>query len=293
MLGAPCCRLACDMAAARWAAAVVRDRDGLAVRRVRIEGLAPAVADGLRTALLARDPFEGIAARAAGRRRRAAGPAGLPRRPGGAVRRRQQRHGWLCVGDPAGQRPFDDQDLAVLDDLAGMAGRMFVLATLRRNGETTALALARQVEDLRRAERRLDIQYAVAEILAHTSSMDEAAPALIEAVCARLGFAFGVLREIDRTHGVLRTAAVWHEPDPALAEFARGSRSRPHARLRVDRAGLEDRSAGVVRRWRQQRRVRRSADAERAGLHAAAAFPIFAVGETVAFWPSYPASAGR
>ncbi|WP_374443815.1 EAL domain-containing protein [Stella sp.] len=277
------CRLVCMMVDARWAAAVIRDPDGRSAPRLQSAGMPEATAAALRQRIAGWEPFDG----AAGMRRLAPAeaPPGLP--PfrfasvvplGDGVLHR----GWLCVGDPVLQRPFDAQDEAVLEDLSAMAGRMFVLATLRRDAEHASAALAAEVEKHRRAERRLDIQYAVAAILAHTSSLDEAAPALIEAICSRLGFAFGILREIDRRRDVLRAAAVWHEPDPRIAEFAVGSQQQDFA----FGSGITGHAWATGRPvWFDEGTAsglfRRSEDAVRAGLHAAAAFPIFASGEIV------------
>lgn len=277
------CRLGCEMVGGRWAAAAIRDGSRRGPRRVEVAGLTPALADALRSRIAQSDPLAGTTE--ARRLGPGDGLAGLPAFrsailvPVGDV---DATHGWLCVGEPASPRAFDDQDLAILEDLAALAGRMFVLATLRRDAEKTSAALAEEVEKHKRAERRLDIQYAVATVLADTSSLDAAAPALIEAVCARLGFAFGILREVDRASGNLRAVAFWHEPDERIAEFAQGTWDHTFA----PGSGMTGRA------WQKGEAVwfddgavaedfRRSDDAQRAGLHAAAAFPILAGGEVV------------
>ncbi|BBK31188.1 hypothetical protein STHU_18220 [Allostella humosa] len=176
------------------------------------------------------------------------------------------RVGWLCLG---GGAPMADPAPAGLDSLLDTLVAQFAEAVRGRHAETAL-------------PRRLDVQEAVSTLLARMDSLDDAAPAVLEAICRRLGFVFGSLRDIDPQRQAMRTVALWHAPDPALAEFAEGS--RPHVFARG--VGL------VGRAWQEGRPVwfedgemsgqfLRARAASLAGFHAAVALPIFAGGEVV------------
>ncbi|BBK43482.1 hypothetical protein STVA_35020 [Allostella vacuolata] len=133
-----------------------------------------------------------------------------------------------------------------------------------------------------RVRQWLDIQYAVAAILAGQPGLDEAAPALLQEICTRLGFAFGILREVERQHQVLRSAAIWHEPDPAIAEFAAGAQRLSFARgIGMNGRAWESGRPTWFDDSASSPAFLRSDEARRAGLHAAIAMPLFAGGEIV------------
>ncbi len=145
-------------------------------------------------------------------------PAGLPR--DGTIlllpiRAATGPCGWLCCVTEAPDAAAWEEDAGLLDGLASLAARLC---------ESHDPAAARELAAA--AERRLETHDAVARVLAETSSLDEAAPALLATICRHLGFAYGILREVDRRDQVMRHATVWHEPDPALAAFAGSGRSQ-------------------------------------------------------------------
>ncbi|BBK31187.1 diguanylate cyclase (GGDEF)-like protein [Stella humosa] len=280
-LMAELCRSACAVGDATWSVAVIHGNAGQApdvgVPDVWLCGLAGEDAARLRQAFEGPDPFAG---RPPGTAHLAVGD--LPQVRQGALLvplGGDGPHGWLVVADRKDGAGFDARDEILLQGVARLATALHrpILTRHRLQSE-----IAEEVEQRKRAQRRLDIQYAVAAVLADTTSLDEAAPSLLEAICVRLGFAFGILREVDRPYQVLRTVAVWHEPDPVVAAFAEGSRQQTFG----PGAGMTGRA------WQTGQPIwfedgasaaefRRGTDAERAGLHAAAAFPVFARGEVV------------
>ncbi|MBA2352980.1 MAG: GAF domain-containing protein [Burkholderiales bacterium] len=81
-----------------------------------------------------------------------------------------------------------------------------------------------------RTERRLAAQYAVARVLAEASSLNEAAPRILQAVCENLGWATGEIWLVDRAAQLLRCEDGWHAPSVSAAEFTVASRGRSFAR---------------------------------------------------------------
>ena len=74
------------------------------------------------------------------------------------------------------------------------------------------------------AVRRLHAQYAVARALAESSSLGEAAKAILQAICEALGWDYGGLWQVDAGHGVLRCVETWSAPGVSFPEFEKTSR---------------------------------------------------------------------
>ena len=84
-------------------------------------------------------------------------------------------------------------------------------------GERAALVLLDDVTERERAERRLLAQYAVTSELAAATTVEEAAPRVLEAICGAVGWEVGGLWKVDRAAGVLRFVGVW---SAGVREFA-------------------------------------------------------------------------
>jgi PAS domain S-box-containing protein len=141
------------------------------------------------------------------------------------------------------------------------------------------VAIGRDVTERKRAERRLEAQYATARVLAEAESLDQAGGQILQAVCDALGWDFGALWEIDPSAGVLRCVQSW-ERGRRLDEFAGVSRALTFAPGR----GLPGRV------WSSGRPVwipdvtldsnfPRASVAQRVGLHGAFCFPIRSQGQ--------------
>ncbi|HXJ34602.1 MAG TPA: GAF domain-containing protein [Candidatus Eisenbacteria bacterium] len=115
------------------------------------------------------------------------------RRPGGEVR---FIHGW---GDN-------------LCDESGQPIRMF--GTLQ------------DITERKLAEQRVLAQHAVTQILAAVTSLEEATPRVLQALCESLLWDVGALWRIDREAGVLRCVELWHSNAVDVPEFEAASRER-------------------------------------------------------------------
>ena len=74
------------------------------------------------------------------------------------------------------------------------------------------------------AVRRLHAQYAVARALAESSSLAEAAPRILRAICEPLGWEHGGLWRVDAEAGVMRCVETWQAPGLAFPGFEEASR---------------------------------------------------------------------
>ena len=89
---------------------------------------------------------------------------------------------------------------------------------------TKALALANErltgeVAERLRRERSLAAQYASTRVLAEAPSLEAAAPGILDAVCAGLGWDLGVLWKVDQTAPTLRCVELWRTAVGRETEF--------------------------------------------------------------------------
>jgi PAS domain S-box-containing protein len=87
-------------------------------------------------------------------------------------------------------------------------------------------AYVRDVTDLKRTERRRNARLAVTQILAEATTVQEAAPGIVRAVCESLEWDAGALWSVDRQANLLRCEETWHQPSVRVEEFERACRQR-------------------------------------------------------------------
>ncbi len=80
-------------------------------------------------------------------------------------------------------------------------------------------ALVRDLTEEKMAERHLTTQYAVARILAECTTIQEATPKILQAVCSNLGWQLGALWQVDKQAGLLRCLEVWCSSPQQFTEF--------------------------------------------------------------------------
>ena len=112
------------------------------------------------------------------------------------------------------------------------------------------------VHSSRPSERRLTAEYVAARALLDATTIDEAAPKILEAICEALGWEHGALWTIDREADALRCAEIWTSPLVRFPEFDEASRRDDvQARHRPAWAGLGQRRARVDPRRRARREL--------------------------------------
>jgi two-component system, sensor histidine kinase and response regulator len=132
------------------------------------------------------------------------------------------------------------------------------------------------------AERRLATEHAAALALAECSTLAEAAPRILQAICELLGWDHGGLWTVDTGTNRLRCIDVWHGPSVSFPQFEAASRGIAFERgvglpgrvwSSAEPAWIHD----VVR----DTNFPRAATAAREGLHAALGFPILLHGQVL------------
>ena len=144
------------------------------------------------------------------------------------------------------------------------------------------------------AVRRLHAQYAVARALAESSSLREAARAILQAICEALGWDYAGLWQVDTAHGVLRCVETWSAPGVSFPEFeaaSRGSSFAPGVGLpgRVWTSRQPFFAPDVV----HDDNFPRAPVVSRAGLHSALGFPLLLGAEVLGVLEFFSREIGR
>ena len=126
------------------------------------------------------------------------------------------------------------------------------------------------------------VVYETACALAEATTLVEATPRMLEAICGALGWEYGALWTVDRAASRLRCASTWHSTSLPFNEFADASQSTVFERG----IGLPGRVWATLKpAWipdvARDDNFPRAAFAERVGLHAAFGFPALGRAEVV------------
>ncbi len=84
----------------------------------------------------------------------------------------------------------------------------------------TAVIVAAVISEQRRLEQRLRIKDAVSRILSEASTMNEAAPQIIKAICETAAWDFGTFWGVERNSDVLACVDMWSPPSIDVSVFA-------------------------------------------------------------------------
>jgi len=121
-------------------------------------------------------------------------------------------------------------------------------------------------------EIRLAVEHAVTRVLDESESIEEASPRIIRAICETLGWACGARWQPEGDDQALRCAGAWGVPGPGIEAFLEATRSIQSGAL-PRRTWFERRPLWILDVTREPS-FRRAADAAKAGLRSAFAFPI-------------------
>jgi PAS domain S-box-containing protein len=83
--------------------------------------------------------------------------------------------------------------------------------------------VGRDITDRKRAESRLNTQYAITRTLSESTSIPVAASRILKTICDCLECEFGELWQVNRETNVLTCVEKWHLPVTSLAQFASAS----------------------------------------------------------------------
>src|SRR5438128_5662496 len=169
---------------------------------------------------------------------------------------------------PDGEVRFVRSEGDVVRDEAGQLRRVF--------------GTVQDITERKRAEQRRMAQHTVTHILAEATTLEEATPNILRAVCDCLGWDLGALWRRDREAGVLRCIEMWHKESVEVPDFEAASRDttlKPGVGLpgRVWLSREPAFSPDVV----QDANFLRAPIAAQEGLHTALAIPILLGGEVL------------
>ncbi len=146
-----------------------------------------------------------------------------------------------------------------------------------QNGKITHAVVAFQdITDQKRAERRLDVQHAVTDVLSDAESLEEATPRILEAVCSSMKWQVGAIWTMDESESCLRCVDMWHRPDANVSDFETLTRkftmpSGVGLPGRIWASGEPAWVPDIV----EDKNFPRTPAAMKNGLHAAFGFPIY------------------
>lgn len=94
-------------------------------------------------------------------------------------------------------------------------------ATLNQPDGAIAYIIATGIDitDRKQSEHRRNAQYAITSVLAQSTSLTDATPKLLQALCQSLERDVGLLWSIDRAANILRFVATWHQPALEVSQF--------------------------------------------------------------------------
>lgn len=149
------------------------------------------------------------------------------------------------------------------------------LQIVKQDENQTFLAVIHDVTARRYQERRQAAEHGLTRLLLESSTLEEAAPALMEIVCRTLDWDVGIMWRIDETMHVLRCIDVWSEGHANTAQFIEHSRQINFA-MGIGLPGRvwKSQQANWIYEVACDSNFPRASLAVDAGLHAAFAFPI-------------------
>ena len=103
------------------------------------------------------------------------------------------------------------------------------IAKIPAEGPPVFTAHVRDITARKDADRRREARLAVAQILAGSPSLEEAAPRFLGAVCEGLGWGIGIIWALDEDAGVLRCFELWQDPSVADPAYDAENRRRTFA----------------------------------------------------------------
>jgi PAS domain S-box-containing protein len=149
------------------------------------------------------------------------------------------------------------------------------------NQPAGAYAIYRDLSEQLLAERHLRAQYAVIEALAHSSTIEAAAPWVLRAVAESVHWQVGAMWIVDKTNDQLRCTDFWSDERVNAAAFEAETRQSQFKRgLGPGRTWEMGAPAWIVDVTKEPK-FSRQRTALAAGLHAAFSFPMLLDGEVV------------
>ncbi|HJT77555.1 MAG TPA: PAS domain S-box protein, partial [Gemmataceae bacterium] len=121
----------------------------------------------------------------------------------------------VLVAKDGTERPIDDSAAPIKDDRGGVVGVVLVF---------------RDVSGRKRVEQQRNVRLAVTHALSEAGSVEDAAGAVLRAVCENLGWDVGFFWTGNEGGSALACRQSWHRPGVPVEDFEKGSCSRTFGR---------------------------------------------------------------
>ena len=151
---------------------------------------------------------------------------------------------------------------------------VYFTATISPLSQESVVLVARDITDLKLSDQRRSIQYAIARVLAESSTLSQAISKILQAICDRLSWDLSEFWQVDAQANVLRLAEVWSAPLTPLTEFQTATRSFTFAPGEGLPGRVWEGSRPIWLTDLQDETFLRTAPAHHAGLNQAIGFPI-------------------
>ncbi len=130
------------------------------------------------------------------------------------------------------------------------------------------------------AKQRRTTEFQIANILAQTSSLRQAAPLVLQHLCQGLGWDLAALWQVDEMNGRLHPVSIWHAADERLADFAASTRTTTLAKGEgLPGRVWEQRDLLWLEDVQTESNFPRAPIARHAGLRTAFALPLLSGGQ--------------
>jgi PAS domain S-box-containing protein len=145
-----------------------------------------------------------------------------------------------------------------------------------------ASSIIRDITQRKRAESRLNAQYAVTRVLSESDSVADAAPRILQAICECLDWELGEIWRVDCETNLMTLFKSWHLPSKDLGEFASESlRFTFSPGVGLPGRVWKSREAGWIRNLAEDKSFVRASLVATAGLRCAFGFPVVLRNETL------------
>ncbi len=140
---------------------------------------------------------------------------------------------------------------------------------------TNFIAVKDDITERKYSERRLSAQHAVTQVLVESTTIKEASPKIIQAICTALGWDLGEIWIFDQQAGVLCNTDIWHKPSLQVSEFKAVTKNTTFpAKIGLPGSVWESAKPLWIEDVVQDANFPRASIAEKEGLHGAFGFPI-------------------
>ena len=138
-----------------------------------------------------------------------------------------------------------------------------------------AIGFGIDITEQKLAERRMATHDAVTQVLAESTTLSEATPKILQAICEQLDWKIGVIWKVDYQRHVLYFLEDWYQPSSGVHEFATLSEETAFAPgIGLPGRVWERGDATWIQDVAQDKNFPRAAIADKVNLHAAFGFPI-------------------